>query len=419
MSRHLPFLFLLALVAVARPAAAQNAPAGSGPVGADASALRFYGFGADLYSWDSNSLNRYSYSNQLSMGITPRWSVGRLIAPKSRFGSFTISARFIMNRSFAGYDPSQFHANSDQGPAVPCSDLTPSAQGGKIDPNQVQRCQTGHDQSSYRWDFSDIWLTFSNPRLITIPVLKININPNALMILPSSKQSQYEGLKLGLIGTIGTNRVFLEGKIVLGYSFGVRKNFHDSTRPLADTGYSGPTAENLQIVQGSRQFSPQDLSDNTFTLNGLGGNSQNYQLRHFFSVGGGWKALSYSVLYIITNATQYDISCESTVNGQGHNLCDAGNAVGGYSGSGVTTAGKRDNHIFWVNLGYDVTDWLNLNLSYVNASPMRKADNSLRQPFISTNYDAFTSISVGFNISIDTVAEKLSPLPVPKKVASR
>ena len=67
----------------------------------------------------------------------------------------------------------------------------------------------------------------------------------------------------------------------------------------------------------------------------------------------------------------------------------------------------RDSQVLWFTVGYQVLDWLNVSVAWINYAPLRKPDNSYRQGIVSVDYNAFTQISAGATITIDKLAGKL------------
>jgi hypothetical protein len=117
--------------------------------------------------------------------------------------------------------------------------------------------------------------------------------------------------------------------------------------------------------------------------------------------------LSFSALYILIDAFAYAAPCNITFNGMPLNVCANGDAVAANSGSNILRVGHKDTQVLWLTAGYQVLDWLNLNIAWINWAPQRKPDGSIRQPFISTNYDAFTTVSFGATVSIEKAAGKI------------
>jgi hypothetical protein len=270
----------------------------------------------------------------------------------------------------------------------------------------VQRCPYNQN---HRWDYGDIWFTLGNPKIYTIPKLLININPSIRFVVPTSLESQYQTLLLGLTGTLGVSRDFWGDKFTLGYSFGFTKNFHRYTTPQgqndslngdSQVGY----ANNYDV---SNAISPGDAL-NPFNQTSAGARNTSYGFTHIFSASlnpnDKW---SITVLYILTDAFHYPTPDTFPVNGQDYNTYNSGMAVAANSGTEILKTGHVDNQWFWATVGYQALDWLNLSVALITISPQRFPDGSLRQPFISTNYDAFSQLSFGATVSLEKAAARL------------
>lgn len=405
--RKLSVLFVLALLA--RPAlgdipsninsTSDNSVEQKGP----AKKVRFYGLGLDYSLYYGSGLNGINYNGSFDQYFQPSWSFGQLWLKGSHFASMNLSARFVLTRAVAGYDESQFSAGSDQGLPKTCSDLTPSDNGGVIDPTQVNRCKYAHD---YRWDYSDVWLTLAVPGVYTVPVLGITLSPSIRGVIPASLQSRFHTMRFSLTPSLALSRSFWHDRISLGYSFAFTKYFHKYTtagfkngEPLEDGSISnGLSVGNVELANWLLDPSRSGA---------IRGYNPNYSFLHVFSLGiAPVKKLSISVLYILSNTFAYAAQCMSNYNGEVTDLCANGDVVAANSGTGISRVGKRDAQGFWLAVGYQALDWLNVSASMVTYSPLRHPDNTPRQPFISFDYNAFTMVSFGATVTLEKLAEK-------------
>lgn len=403
------FLAAVALAAVLAPAAAhaQAQPAGD-IVSGKSEKVRFYGFAMDYSLYDATSLNAVNYTNEISMYFLPRWNLGRLWMKSTPFERLAISGRFVLAYDPVGYDEGSYAAGSDLGPAQPCSNLTPSTNGGVIDASQVKRCDY---PQNHRWDPGDIWLTISNARIVTIPKVGINISPSIRFVLPTSKQSQYQTLQLGLTGGLRADRSFFGDKFGLSYTLLATKNFHRFTSPVGQEtsfGTADPQIGYSENYHLSNALAPGGGAD-PFNATSFSRNSS-YGFTHIFGIDiNPTDKLSFSILYILVDNFRYPWPDNDTitVNGQPHDLQEAGQKVAANSGSNVLRQGHADSQIFWATVGYQALDWLNVSLSLITASPQRHPDGTPRQPFLSVDYNAFSQVSFGATVSLEKAAAKL------------
>ena len=403
-----------ASVAFADAPAVSNGPASGSIAVASSGPVRFWGFGLDWSFWDDNTLNTASYRNDIANLFLPRWDIGEVAFRGTPFHSLSLGGRFVVTRALTGYDDTGYSGQNSGGPITPCSNLTPSANG-TVDVTKVQRCNYGNNPD--RTDYSDVLLSLSNPSIATIPKLGININPSITLTLPASAQSQLATLQAGLGFGLGLNRSFLGGKVNLAYVVGFTKYFHRYTTANYSNGSTSNANGSLSTNNPNVDLSQVASNDANFLADpgrdtSVGGYNSSYALRQIFLLSiNPTERLGISALYIMSDAWAYpiDSSCLTTLNGQVQDLCAAGQQVAQGSGASIVTNGsahKRGQQIFWLTVGYQLLDWLNVNVAWYTGSLRTFDDGSPRQPFISTNYDAFTSVSLGATITLEKLAAK-------------
>jgi hypothetical protein len=365
------------------------------------------GASIDVSLSDSTGLNALNYSNSASLILEPSWAVGRLWLRDSPFESLSINGRWVLSRDFAGYDPAAVLPGSDHGPAVPCANLTPNNQGTVIATDQtVPRCSY---PNSYRFEPGDLSISVTNPGIYRIPKANISINPSIRVTLPFSYQSQYATIITILQAAIGLNRTFFDGRLSVGYSFSATKFFNRSITPVIQaasgdlTGFVTP------------QYSAADVASNTAAFyadqgnaSPPGGFNSSWSISDVFTIGyHPIRHLRFGLTYIISDAFSYTASCASgSYAGVSTNPCTNSQAVASATGTGqVYSQDIRDSQIFWLSATYDLNEWVSFYLSWVNASPLRMPNNAVYEPFITTDYNAFTNVSLGATFSLGAVDE--------------
>ncbi len=400
--------------AQAKPAMAiTSSPAGSSlPAGAAADtkapgkakgqALAYGGFTIDYSISDSSTLNTLNYSNGLANYFEPAWAVGARYLKGTPFSKLSVSARVVLTDWLASYDPSTVTPGSDLGYAPRCSDIQQSS-AGVTDPNSVQRCPTS---ANHRWLLDDTWLVLSDPGVYTIPGANIKVSPTVKLVLPTSLASQYATLRLTTGASVGLSRTFLGDKLKVGFTFGASKNFHGSTAPQLDS--SGAPVSNGSVT-GNYQLSDVTSDSADFYLDPSrqtpGGLNASWGMSEMLGLGySPLKKLSFSALYVLLHSFSYDATasgCLVEAGGTMVDSCQNANDVA-KSSNGVGTSGGvsiSDTQVFWVTANYQLYPWVGISLAWITGSPLRHPDNSLRQPFISTDYNAFTQVSLGATFS--------------------
>jgi hypothetical protein len=399
------FLALGLALGAAAPAAAQTAASATGQVStAPAEQSNLGGFDVSLSFSDSTGLNAVgeNYRNELSLFIEPRWAVGKFyLKDKGFLSKLVLGGRLVLNRAIAGTDEGGFGNDVNAGPQGGCSNITPSANGGVIDPNQVAYCHPA--PNSRRTDYSDIGVSAALPRLTTIPRIGVDVSPSVRFTLPISPQSRFSSLRLGTTASVGLGRAFVGDKLRLGYSFGFTKNWHKyTTAGLESDG--GTVAE-----QGGNSYSPiagvssSNLYADASRVGMRGFNtsfSMSNSINAAYKINDDW---SVDGLYMWTDGWSYDHSCGVVIAGSDHNECDAGDVVAAGSDSDVTRRGHRKGQVLWLTANYNWRPWLGFSLAWATWAPRQKPDSTFRQGIISTDYNSFTSVLLSASTSLDEV----------------
>jgi hypothetical protein len=369
--------------------------------------LAYGGVMFDYTILDNTSLNTLNYTNQIIHYFEPSWALGKFALDGTAFSKLMISGRLSLTNNLAGYDPAAFEPNGDLGPATPCSTVKQSGSG-VVDPNSIQRCETN---GLHRSQWSDVWLTAALPRAATIPETGIHVSPSFRLILPTSLEAQFATLNLATALSVNLSRAFLADTLTFGFSLGGTKYWHRNTTPLVT---AAPDALGAGFVANT--FSSSTVSGNSGDFYAdparAGGDNINPQwgVTNLVSVDyAPVKKLSFSVLYIQLHSFSYDqgASCPGVYGGLYTDPCAKTNEVALRSnGSGAGGRHISDTQIFWATVNYQVLPWFGLSLAWINAAPLRHPDNSLRQPFVSTDYNAFTNVSLGATFQLNHPGEE-------------
>lgn len=375
--------------------------------GQAAVAPRFGGFGLDVSVSDGSSLNfvGQNYRNDLSLQLDPSFSVGkRYLAASPTWSKLALFARFSVSQTLFGTDPSSFGAEVGGGPLAPCSNLTPSAQGGTIDPAAVERCDPA--TGDRRTDYSDVWLGASLPRFATIPRVNVAVSGSTRFVLPVSAQSRFQTLRLGVTATGMLSRAFWSDRFRLAYGLWFSKNFHAFTTPGLDPESlaAGETGRNpysgLSGVGISNFYADPSRV-------GSGEVNTSYSFANVLSVAvklpGKWFA---DAMYMWRDGFAYGVPCRVNMGGSEVDTCRTGDAVAARSGSELDRPGHRKSQLFWATVGYNVRDWVNVSLAWITAAPRLKPDSTFRQGLVSLDYNAFTSVVLSTTITVEELADR-------------
>ncbi len=96
----------------------------------------------------------------------------------------------------------------------------------------VEHADTVSTEKQRLWN-SDTWLFYSYKDLYTIPVVDISINPGISLAFPTSPQSRFHNLIIGVRPTVSFTAAPLEW-LNLTYYTRLTKNFNRYTSPVAD-----------------------------------------------------------------------------------------------------------------------------------------------------------------------------------------
>jgi hypothetical protein len=361
-------------------------------------------FGLALTLADSSGLNAVgqNYRNELSLALEPRWMIGRqLFGTSPVWSKLSLSSRFLLSRALAGTSDESFSGTSNARPLEPCSEITPGP-GGTIDPSQVRRCNPSPNDR--RTDYSDVSLTASLPRYLTIPRTGVSLSSSLRATLPLSAQSRYQSLLVASTLTTSLSRGFFGEKLRASYSLGFTKNFHRYTTP----GVSQQDGEAAEAGGNSYSAVAGVGLSNLFAdpaRAGAAGYNTSFSFSNtaalHYKIAESW---SLDLLYMWVDGFGYGHRCTVDAGGQTVNTCRTGAEVAASSESEVESRGHRRSQVFWVTGTYGVNDWLSLSAAWVTWSPRHKPDTSYRQGFISTDYNAFTSVMLSTTVSVEELA---------------
>jgi hypothetical protein len=370
----------------------------------------FYGVAFDFTLADSSGLNAIgeNYRNDLNFYFAPSWAIGARFLRNTPLKTLTATGYFAVTQNLSGADEANFGSQTNAGPETPCYAGTPSTQGGVVNPSQVPYCNPA--ANNRRTDYSDLRLTFSAPKIYTIPKVDIAINPSIRFVFPTSVESRYSTLRLGWTTSLSAGRSFWKDRIQLGAGFGITKNFHGSTTAQI----SATSGSNVQgSTQGGNFYDSaasngiSNFYSDPSRISNIGGFNVNYaMLGSFTGVVHITPKWTFDVLYIlIGNFTYGAPSCSYQVSSSlTTDLCANGQAVAQNSNASIHT--NHDVQVFWATLNYQPWDYLGFSLAWINWAPLTNLDSSYRQGIISTNYDAYTTVQLGVTVTLDKLGAK-------------
>jgi len=218
------------------------------PVGASASLTQSLGGGTFV---EDPHVRRASYD--VSLGFTPYWRITPLLQLSA---TATVSQSLVEN-----YD--------NQG--------------------------AGAITKKNRTLLSDTGLALNHMRLITIPVVDVNVRGGVGLVFPTSLQSQYRSLYLGSKASVSLSKIV--GPVYLAYGFSFSKNFNRFTSPVVDVSEVGEHVV-LAHFEGNEQL--------TTDLVSTGGNNTSFGTGNQFLVS--WNItdqISLAALYAVNHAWTY------------------------------------------------------------------------------------------------------------------
>lgn len=368
----------------------------------------FYGFSFDFTLADGTGLNSVgqNYRNDLAFYFEPSWNVGARFFRNTWAKTFSIAARFAVTQELSGTDEASFNGAANAGPHGTCG--TPTINNGVVDPTTVGYCNPAPNDR--RADYSDLWLTFKLPKVYTIPKAEIGISPSLRFILPTSMQSRFQTLIMGITPSLSLSRGFWKDKIHIGYGVSYTKNIHQYQVAGINPQTGGAAAtDGSNPYDGAVGTSISNFYADPTRVSSVGGFNVSQSVAQTFS--GSIQItdkLGLDLLYILVSPFTYveGSYCNTTVNGSPYDLCTAGDAVASSSGSYLSRGQKGMTQVLWLTVGYQALDWLNVSLAWINWAPTYHPDGSYRQGIISTDYNAFTTLQLGMTVTIDKLANK-------------
>jgi LysM repeat protein len=368
--------------------------------------LYFEGLDLEVDVEDSSGLNAAmeNYENDWILFFVPSWSLGRrYFKDNDYFSSLKLSAKWLLTGEFAGVNPAYRDGNFIADSFYDgCDSAATSDVAGQADVYDVPYCQNG---SGRRLDFSDVSLKISD-KIYTIPVAEIGVNVALRGVLPTSVESQNQGLITGLGPTVGINRDFFDGKLHLSYDFLVSKFFFSR-----DVGSIAQGATSVPDLNNPENYVPSAATlsaDPRFAIS-PGPLLPDYSIGHIFTVGyDATDTVSFTAFYWISDAfgQQANNFCNQTIDGLSMDVCAQGAAVAASSGATLLPRGDAGSQRFSVSVDYQLTTFLTLEASLLTVAPQRHPDGSWQQPFLVTNYNGFSTINLGLNFTTDALIAK-------------
>ncbi len=241
------------------------------------------------------------------------------------------------------------------------------------------------EPTARRWIPLDTWIWLSAGNLYTEKHSRIRLSGQFRVVIPSSYESIYSNLALGMALGFSLSRSFkLPRDVGISLSVGsvFTKNFH--TQIFRGSGPNDTTGcRGLSNPSVAGQAALGELASVADTDTCGGTLNTSFSVVSSGSLGVSWKKLSFGVTLLVINAFRYAFPKDQLT---------SVNAV---------PRGQADTTWGLISVGYDVNDHFNLALGLSSAQPARTADQKgYRFPFFdfqsgsySNNTQVFVSAS--------------------------
>ncbi len=217
-----------------------------------------------------------------------------------------------------------------------------------------------------RWVPLDMWVWLSAGNLFTEKHTGIRLSGQFRLVLPSSYESIYSNLALGMALGLSLSKNFkLPKDVGISLSLGavVTKNFHTHIyrgKGPDDTsgcrGLSNPSATGTAAIGEMATVSTTDTCGGTLNTS--------HSVVSSGSIGLSWKKLSIGVTLIFINAWKYAFPKDQ------------------FTADHAVARGQVDSTWGLISLGYDINDHFSLSLGMSSSQPAKTADQKgYRFPF--------------------------------------
>ena len=366
----------------------------------------FKGLGMASWLGDSSGLNAVgqNYENDWILILSPTWKVGRVYFDDiPALKGLTVSGRWLLSGEFTGvndaYRTGQIAPTANYNG---CDSSAPGGQGGVVNTSNVPYCQSGAQR---RLDYGDIVLKVSD-KVYTIPVLGIDLTPGVASSLPISAQSQYAKLITTLQGSIGVSRNFFNDKLQLSYGFAATKIFHSKNVDVV--GFSSDPLSDPNNPQLNTPTGTSTSTDLERFADGTLGMVSSYSLIHTFSVSYNiTDKVTASASYLIRDTFKEPIPNCDTYLGAGVgtvNACTNSNAVAQSQGATLLQRGDKGGQLVRAGVEYQINDYLSADVGLYSESPQRHPNGSWQQPILTTDYNNYSSVSIGVTLIPEALA---------------
>ncbi|MBI3185433.1 MAG: hypothetical protein HYZ28_25110 [Myxococcales bacterium] len=318
-----------------------------------------------------------AYQNQAAVSLSPRFLAGRRFFEGKWAEPLTLSAELSVEAELMGND-SSFRGTSFASPAL-----------FRSSPEQLPLLSASGqvEGTGRRAVISDLTLAASHEKLALVPGAELKVSSDLKVVLPTSTASQVAGLWAAPSASVGLGREL--GPLGLGASFRAVKYFFGSTvakvAPL-----EAPFVLNGREEQPYRPASSGVANPSHGFTTSLG---VELELP---------RELSLSAEYSLVHTWAYPLEVCAVDGVPTADVCRDGSAVGF-----VQKVGQRDDHSFYLEVGWKPAEWASLALGLSTYRPVRADTLELTNPFIHVSPYNYSTVYLSLKLSAAELASAI------------
>lgn len=353
------------------------------------------GFDLDVTLTESSGVVFASeaYENVLAVTLDPRFYLGKQLFKGGWAEPLSLSANLTVDGELAG-NSGGYRGFSFASPALrrdaPETILFAQAAGDATatPPDSV-------DGTARRAVVSDLRLGLSHEKVLTIPVVGVEVAASARVVLPTSSYSRNIGLRAAPSLSAGLHRTL--GRFELRWDLrGTYFFVSSTTAPVV-----GPSGT---VIVGGLDVTPDRFAS-------TGSPNSSHALVNTVSVAVELPAnFSLAAEYSLSNLWKQPLGA-CTVDGvPTADVCRDGPALGM-----VQSLGQTDSQSFWLEAGWKMNAWGSLGLGLSTMRPVRAPNGLIANPFLQVNRDNYSSIYLSLYVNAEALASALHPAAAASK----
>jgi hypothetical protein len=347
------------------------------------------GFDLDVTLTESSGVEFASeaYENVLAVTLDPRFHLGTQLFKGGWAEPLSLSASLTIDGELSGNSGS-YRGASFATPALR-RDAPETVQFAQAAQDAAATPANSVDGTNRRALVSDLRLSVSHEKLLTIPWVGVQVAASARVVLPTSSYSRNIGLRAAPSLSAGLHRTL--GPVELRWDIrGTYFFVASTTAPVV-----GPAGT---VSVGGLDVTPERFAS-------TGSPNSSHALVNTVAVSVELPAnFSVAAEYSLSNLWKQPLGACAVPGVPTADVCTSGQQLGM-----VQSLGQSDSQSFWLEAGWKLNAWGSLGLGLSTMRPVRAPNGLIANPFLQVNRDNYSSIYLSLYVNAEALASALHP----------